>query len=83
MASSVSAVGPTQISNEGLSEINIKRHKRFLKDALNLIPDRLLGEVYARSHNNRFDVLTKILDIVIPYLSISTQGKNTPRNTGT
>ncbi|MEM4290338.1 MAG: hypothetical protein QXQ48_08755 [Nitrososphaerota archaeon] len=66
MASSVAAVGPTQVGNEGLSEINIKGQRIFLRDALNLIPDRLLGESYAKAHKGRFGVLTKILDIGYP-----------------
>lgn len=63
LASSVEAKGPTQLENEGLSEIDVKGYKIFLRDALAILPERLLGESYARAHNNRFGVLTKILDI--------------------
>jgi len=69
MCSSVVASGPMQIKNEGLSEVNIKNVKFFLKDALQLAPERMLGAKYAKLHNNRFGVLTKILDIgrLIPW----------------
>ena len=66
MASSVSAVGPTQIKNEGLSEINVEGAKIFLRDALKLVPERMLGKNYAKSHKCKFGVLTKILDIGEP-----------------
>ena len=66
MASSVVAKGLNQIENEGLSELDIKGVKLFLKDALALSPERMLGKSYAKSHNNRFGVLTKILDIGKP-----------------
>ncbi|MGQ9781151.1 MAG: hypothetical protein ACUVQ8_02695 [Nitrososphaeria archaeon] len=54
------------MENEGLSELNIKDEKMFLRDALNLAPEKMLGISYARSHSNRFGVLTKILDIGRP-----------------
>lgn len=66
MGSSVSASGPTQIRNEGLSELNVKGPRIFLMDAIRLLPERMLGDSYARAHNNRFGVLTKVLDIGYP-----------------
>jgi len=66
MASSVAAVGPTQLKDEGLSELNVRGAKVFLKDALRLLPERMLGDAYARAHDCRFGVLTKVLDIGTP-----------------
>jgi hypothetical protein len=66
MASSVVAIGLTQLKDEGLSEINVKGIKMFFRDALRLLPERMLGATYAKAHNYRFGVLTKVLDIGIP-----------------
>jgi hypothetical protein len=66
MCSSVVASGPTQLENEGLSELDIEGAKLFSRDALNLCPEKMLGGRYARFHSNRFGVLTKILDIGRP-----------------
>ena len=66
MASSVVVRGQSQIENEGLSELDIEGVKLSLKDALALSPERMVGKNYAKLHNNRFGVLTKILDIGKP-----------------
>jgi len=68
LASSVEAVNPVKVQDEGLSFIAFTQGegKLSLRDALQLLPGRLLGDKYAREHNNRFGVLTKVLDIGTP-----------------
>jgi len=68
LASSVEAVNPVKVEDEGLSFIFFtqSRGKLSLKDALQICPERLLGDEYAEEHNNRFGVLTKVLDIGAP-----------------
>lgn len=59
LASAVSVLGTEY---EGLSEVNIRDVKIFFRDALKVVPERLLGKSYAKIYGNRFGVLTKILD---------------------
>jgi len=68
LASSVEADNPVKVEGEGLSFISLSRSEArlLLRDALQLCPDRMLGERYARGHGNRFGVLTKVLDIGSP-----------------
>ncbi len=68
LASSVEAVNPVKVEDEGLSFISLTHVKGRvrLRDALQIFPGRMLGDRYAREHNNRFGVLTKILDIGSP-----------------
>jgi len=57
-----------KVENEGLSFIAFfkSRAEVSLAQSLELIPSRMLGEKYGKEHNNRFGVLTKILDIGVP-----------------
>jgi len=68
LASSVEAVNPVKVEAEGLSFISFTEGygKLSLRDALQIYPGRMLGDKYAREHNNRFGVLTKVLDIGAP-----------------
>jgi len=68
LASSVEAVNPVKVENEGLSFISFTEGsgKLSLRDALGIDPGRMLGDRYAREHYNRFGVLTKVLDIGKP-----------------
>ncbi len=59
LASAVSILGTDY---NGLSELAIKDSKIFFRDALKILPERLLGKSYAKRYGNRFGVLTKILD---------------------
>ncbi|HIE14945.1 TPA: hypothetical protein EYP70_06700 [Candidatus Bathyarchaeota archaeon] len=67
LASSVEADNPVRVPNEGLSFIALFGGRRILlKEAFDLCPGRMLGDKYAREHENRFGVLTKVLDIGSP-----------------
>jgi len=68
LASSVEAVNPVKVEDEGLSFVSFTRApaKLSLRDAFQVYPGRMLGDNYAREHDNRFGVLTKILDIGKP-----------------
>jgi len=68
IASSVRAENVYKVENEGLSFIAFSksRAKVSFAQSLELIPSRMLGEKYAKEHDNRFGVLTKILDIGVP-----------------
>lgn len=66
IASSSVAVNPFSRRNEGLSMLDIPGHEILLKDALAAHPEILLGSEYARSHQNEFRVLAKILDACQP-----------------
>ena len=68
LASSVEADNPVKVQDEGLSFIGFTSGAGTLslRDALQLLPERLLGDRYAREHENRFGVLTKVLDIGAP-----------------
>jgi len=68
LASSVEAVNPVKVEDEGLSFISFTQGsgKISLRDALQIYPERLLGDRYSREHHNRFGVLTKVLDIGAP-----------------
>ena len=68
LASSVEAVNPVKVQDEGLSFIAFAQGpgRLSLRDALQLLPGRLLGDKYAREHDNRFGVLSKVLDIGAP-----------------
>jgi len=68
LASSVEAVNPVKVEDEGLSFISFTQGsgKLSLRDALQINPGRMLGDKYAREHDNRFGVLTKVLDIGKP-----------------
>jgi len=68
IASSVRAENVYKVENEGLSFIDFSRSrvKVSFAESLELIPGRMLGEKYAKEHENRFGVLTKILDIGLP-----------------
>jgi mannose-6-phosphate isomerase class I len=68
LASSVEADNPIKVEDEGLSFIKFTSGagSLLLREALQLIPGRLLGDRYAREHDNRFGVLTKVLDIGAP-----------------
>ncbi|MGQ9596294.1 MAG: hypothetical protein ACUVQY_06865 [Thermoproteota archaeon] len=68
LASSVEAVNPVKVEGEGLSFISFTQGngKLSLREALNILPGKLLGDKYAREHDNRFGVLTKVLDIGTP-----------------
>jgi len=68
LASSVEAVNPVRVENEGLSLISFtrKQAKLLLRDAFKILPGELLGDKYAADHDNRFGVLTKVLDIGEP-----------------
>ncbi len=68
LASSVEAVNPVKVENEGLSFISFtqKPAKLLLRDAFKILPGELLGDKYAAEHGNRFGVLTKVLDIGTP-----------------
>jgi mannose-6-phosphate isomerase class I len=54
--------------DEGLSFINFNKNdvKLSFKEALHLLPERMLGKRYARKHNDTFGVLSKLLDIGSP-----------------
>jgi mannose-6-phosphate isomerase class I len=64
IASSVEAINPIKVQNEGLSYIALTgdTSRLTLQKALEIAPDRLLGSTYAETHENRFGVLSKILD---------------------
>lgn len=68
LASSVEAINPVKVEDEGLSLISFTQGqgKVSLRDALQIYPERMLGDKYAREHDNRFGVLTKVLDIGTP-----------------
>jgi len=68
IASSVLADNVHKVPNEGLSCINLTRKgvRMSFTEALELNPSRMLGDAYAKQHDNRFGVLTKILDIGLP-----------------
>jgi len=68
LASSVGAVNPVKVEDEGLSFVSFTQGygKLSLRDGLQIYPGRMLGDKYAREHNNRFGVLTKVLDIGSP-----------------
>jgi len=68
IASSVRAENVYKVENEGLSFIAFSKSKAEVSFAqsLDLNPVRVLGEKYAKERNNRFGVLTKILDIGVP-----------------
>jgi len=57
-----------KVPNEGLSYINLTKSavKMTFTEALELSAGRMLGDAYAKQHDNRFGVLTKILDIGLP-----------------
>jgi len=68
IASCVEADNPIPVKHEGLSFIVPSEDEvemSFLQ-ALALRPERLLGKEYAGAHQNRFGVLTKLLDIGLP-----------------
>lgn len=64
LASSVEAINPVTIQDEGLSFLSLTTGslRLTLREALQIAPDRLLGPTYAEAHNNTFGVLSKILD---------------------
>jgi len=68
IASSVEADNPIKVENEGLSEVVLESAGAtiFLRDALEMLPGLMLGENYAKSHDNKFGILTKVLDIGHP-----------------
>lgn len=68
LASSVEAINPVRVENEGLSFISFtqKQAKLLLREAFKILPGELLGDKYAAEHGNRFGVLTKVLDIGAP-----------------
>ncbi len=68
LASSVETVNPVRVKDEGLSFISFTkgRGQLSLRDAFQLCPGMMLGDKYAREHQNRFGVLTKVLDIGAP-----------------
>jgi len=68
LASSVEADNPVKVEGEGLSFISLQEGSERvpLRDALRLFPGRMLGDRYAREHENSFGVLTKVLDIGSP-----------------
>ena len=68
IASCVEADNPIKVEGEGLSEILLETSGKTitLREALQLMPGIMLGENYAKTHENRFGVLTKILDIGHP-----------------
>ncbi len=68
IASSVRAENIYKVENEGLSFIAFSKSKAEVSfaESLQANPIRMLGEKYAKEHNNRFGVLTKILDIGVP-----------------
>lgn len=68
IASCVEADNPIRVENEGLSEVMLESVGATIlfRDCLKLLPDLMLGEGYAKSHDKRFGVLTKILDIGYP-----------------
>jgi hypothetical protein len=59
-----SAVNVLGSRDEGLSELSLglENIKTYFREALSMLPERLLGKSYSKMHNNRFGVLTKILD---------------------
>jgi hypothetical protein len=82
IASCVEASNAIPFKNEGLSFIKLSQFDKNLSllEALQLKPDRMLGEAYAKAHNNRFGVLSKILDIGVPIpWHIHTQEKDAKR----
>ncbi len=62
IASTSTAENPFPQKQEGLSLVDIPGQDFSLKDALAAHPEILLGSEYARSHDNEFRVLIKILD---------------------
>ena len=62
IASTIPAVNPSPRRNEGLSMVDIPGQHFSLKEALAASANLLLGSEYAKSHDNEFRVLTKILD---------------------
>ena len=59
LASAVNVLGTEY---EGLSKLVLGEIEVFFKDALKALPERMLGKSYAKTHDNSFGVLTKILD---------------------
>lgn len=68
IASTVNAINPDPIPNEGLSFLDLPGDELTLKEALRLRGDALLGEERNRLHGNDFLVLTKILDPGAPIM---------------
>jgi hypothetical protein len=68
IASSVLADNVHKVPDEGLSYVNLSKIKAKMSftEALELDPGRMLGDAYAKQHDNRFGALTKILDIGLP-----------------
>jgi len=68
IASTVDAVNPLPVANEGLSFLDLPEGDLTLKDALRLRGEYLLGETRNEAHGGDFLVLTKILDPGAPIL---------------
>lgn len=68
IASSVEAINPVKVQDEGLSFISFTSRSLnlSLREALQILPGRLLGDKYAEEHENNFGVLTKVLDSGTP-----------------
>lgn len=68
IASCVEAENVYKVKDEGLSFVAFARAKArlSLREALELNPSRMLGDNYAKAHDNKFGVLTKVLDIGSP-----------------
>lgn len=68
IASCIDATSESKSLNEGLSVIDLETSARavFLRDALELCPDRILGKRYARANRRRLGISTNLLDIGYP-----------------